>query len=142
MSEAARGAIKYLERYKQLISYEGMERHRHITPTDIDGVIDYAGNAFLYLECKHESVYFEKGLDQGQKTAIENLVESHRMAGHISVAFVFTHDCNSEDIIMARDQIVREIYFNHLWKSPKDPNWTVIQAVEWFEQYCKKFIYI
>jgi len=57
-----RGLIKYPSRYKQLISFEGLERHRKITPTDIDGLIDYAGNAFFYMECKLESKYFNEGI--------------------------------------------------------------------------------
>lgn len=52
--EVGRGEIKFIDRYKQLISYEGLERHRKITPTDIDGVIDYNGNAFIFLEGKLE----------------------------------------------------------------------------------------
>jgi hypothetical protein len=133
-----RGSIKYPDRYKQLISFEGLERHRKITPTDIDGLIDYAGNAFLYMECKLESKYFNEGIDFGQKKAIENLIESQRMSGCLSIAIIFTHNCNPDEIIIAKDQIVREVYFNHKWKCIKEKNWTVLKAVRWFENYCKK----
>lgn len=133
-----RGSIKYIDRYKQLISFEGLERHRKITPTDIDGLIDYAGNAFFYMECKLDIKYEEEGLDFGQRRAIENLIESHTIAGHIAMAIIFTHNCKSEEIILAKNKIVREIYFQHKWQTPKLNNWTVIQAIDWFEEYCKK----
>jgi len=132
-----RGTIKYKKRYKQLISYEGLERHRKITPMDIDGFIDYAGNAFFYMECKHESIYFEKGLEPGQKKAIENLIESHRIAGNLASAIIFTHHCNPDEIIIAKDMMVREIYFEHKWSCPKN-GLTVLRAIERFENYCKK----
>jgi len=132
-----RGSIRHLDRYKQLISFEGLERHRKITPTDIDGLIDYAGNAFFYMECKLESRYNEAGLDYGQRRAIENLIESHRMAGHLAMAIIFVHNCLPEELIIARDMNVREVYFEHKWKTPKS-NWLVINAINWFENYCKK----
>ena len=48
-----RGSIKFPVRYKQLITYEGMERMQKLTPTNIAGLIDYNGNAFIFIECKH-----------------------------------------------------------------------------------------
>lgn len=138
-----RGAIKYIERYKQLISYEGLERHRHITPTDIDGIIDYAGNAFFVMECKHEDKYYNEGLDLGQKKAIENMINAWREIGKISMAIVFIHNNQPEEIIMAKDAIVVQYYWRGKWQIPKNNNMTVLDAIKWFENYCKeKNIYI
>lgn len=137
MSDEKRGSIKFPERYKQLISYEGLERHRKITPTDIDGLIDYAGNAFLYMECKHINKYTQAGLDFGQRRALENLVNSNIESGKLSMAIIFTHNCNPDEIILAKDMIVQEVYFRNKWKPPKIKNWTVINAIEWFEKHCK-----
>jgi len=90
------------------------------------------------MECKLESKYNESGLDYGQRRAIENLIESHKMAGHIAIAIIFVHNCGSEEIIIAKDMIVKEVYFSHKWMTPKLDNWRVIDSVEWFENYCKK----
>ena len=133
MSE--RGKIKYLNRYKQLISYEGLVRHRNITPTDIDGFIDYNGCAFFYIEGKHEDKYNNGGLDFGQKRAIENLVNSNTQAGHTAAAIVFTHTCNSDEVIMAEKQPVREVYFQKKWT--KTTNCNVLDSIDRFEKYCK-----
>ena len=143
MSETARGAIKYKDRYKQLISYEGLERHRHITPTDIDGVIDYAGNAFFVMECKHEDKFLNEGLDNGQKMAIENMINGWIESGKLAMAIVFVHNKMTDEIIIAKDAIVVEYYFNAKWQTPKDIKQTVYDAVVWFENYCIKHnIYI
>lgn len=130
-----RGSIKFPKRYKQLISYEGLERHRKITPTDIDGFIDYNGNAFLYIEGKHIDKYTSCGLDYGQKKAIQNLVNSNEKAGHTATGIVFVHDCTHDEIIIAKDKPVVEIYFNYKWSSIS--NCSVIHAIERFESYCR-----
>lgn len=138
-----RGAIKYIDRYKQLICYEGLVRHRHITPTDIDGIIDYAGNAFFVLEGKHENKYYGEGLDYGQKTALENMINAWRESGRIAMAVVFIHNKDTEEIIIAKDAIVVEYYFDSKWQAPENRNKTVYDAILWFENYCKsKHIYI
>ena len=125
-----RGCIRHLDRYKQLISYEGMVRRRKITPTDIDGVIDYNGVCFLYIEGKFE----DAPMDFGQQKAIEHMVNSHIKAGHPACAIVFRHHCNAETIIVAKDQYVSKIYYRYEWK---DPNYscTVLEFIEKWEQY-------
>ena len=141
-ANSIRGSIKFIDRYKQLISFEGLERHRHITPMDIDGFIDYAGNAFFYMECKLESKYIETGLDMGQKYAIEHIIDAHIMANKMAAAIIFIHNSNPDEIIMARDMIVKEFYFDHKWRMAND-SCTVLDAIEWFEKHCKKLnIYI
>lgn len=111
MYEENRGTIKYLERYKQLISYEGLERHRKITPTDIDGLIDYGGNAFILIEGK----YGDKQIDKGQKMAIENLINTIEDAGKKACCLLFRHLCEPNEIIVARDCVVSDVYYERKW---------------------------
>lgn len=126
-----RGKIKYPERYKQLISYEGMKRMRNITPTDIDGFIDYNGISFVYVEGKLEG----KDVDYGQRKALENAVNSHTSAGHPSCAIIFRHNEAPENIIMAKDKTVSEIYYEKQWKPPKKNGITVLAFIELWEDY-------
>lgn len=134
MYEAARGTIKYLNRFKQVISFEGMERLRRITPTDIDGFIDYGGKFFIYMECKHEG----KDLEYGQRLAMENIVKSHTMAGHRACAIWFCHNSSYEDVIICKDQVVKSIYGgkNGKLRWINVYNKTVIQIIETLEKYC------
>ena len=131
MSE--RGEINYSGRFKQLISFHGIKRHRNITPTDIDALIDYNGNAFIFFEGKHEN----KDLDFGQKKAIENLVNGLSESGRPSCCFVFKHNSNVNDIVIAKDCLVTEIYFQGKWKCDIKKR-TVLQCIEDFEKYCVK----
>ena len=132
MPEAIRGSIRYIQRYKQLISFEGLERHRKITPTDIDGLIDYNGNAFIYMEFKTEG----KLIDFGQKKAIENVVDSHEIAGHRSCGVLIYHNVPSDRIIDAKSQIVNSIYQNHKWTDWSQSKRTVNEFIEIWENWC------
>lgn len=132
--EDRRGGIKHLSRYKQLISYEGLKRRRNITPTDIDGFIDYNGVSFVYMDAKLEN----KTLDYGQKLAYQHVVDSHSTAGHESCAIIFRHNEPPENIIDAHSSIVSEIYYNSKWSDVSYTQKTVLQWVESWEQYCEK----
>jgi len=131
MFDEDRGKIKYLDRYKQLISYEGMVRHRNITPTDIDGIIDYNGNAFIFLECKH----IGKALDTGQRRAYENIINGLSEAGKPAFCIHFAHDKEPEEIIIAKDCEVVELYFQHKWKEYHN---TLLKTIVLFEDKFRK----
>jgi hypothetical protein len=132
-----RGSIKYLGRYKQskLISYEDMVRRRSITPTDIDGFIDYNGRAFIWLEGK----LIDKEMDFGQQLALEHLVQMARDAGRFACVIVF-HFLEPEDtIIVAKNKYVYKSYdsISLQWKEPKHPV-TLLQYIIEIENYCEK----
>jgi hypothetical protein len=132
-----RGTIKYPERYIQskLISYQGMVRIRNITPTDIDGLIDYNGNVFVYLEGK----LIGKDLDYGQRLCFEHLVQSHEKAGNFSWVLVFEFNEPVTEIIIAKNKFVREIYESKRLKwRPPEKKITLIEAIEEIENYCTK----
>ncbi len=84
-----RGTIKNIARYLQskLLSFEGMESDRGITPTDIDGYTDYKGNAALVQEAK----VFNIVMEYGQRTALENFVKIYKQAGKVACAIVYEH---------------------------------------------------
>lgn len=127
-----RGRIKHLDRYKQLISYEGLERRRKITPTDIDGMIDYRGNAFIFLEGKLE----DKEIDYGQKLAIENIINGLSESGRPSCCLIFRHNKKPEELIIAKECIVSDIYYQHKWRYYNKQN--VLYYIEEFEKHWEK----
>tara|TARA_Y100000310_G_C20579340_1_gene762158 strand:+ start:854 stop:1306 length:453 start_codon:yes stop_codon:yes gene_type:complete len=119
---SVRGEIKYRDRAKQLISYRRLERMRNITPTDIDGFIDYNGNAFVYMDAK----LYEKEIDFGQKRAFENVINSHGKAGHPTCAIIFRHNSPSNEDIMAHSCYVDDYYSNLKWNGMK------LDALKWY----------
>jgi len=103
-----RGQIEHRERAKQLIDFGGL-RFGKITPTDIDGMIEYKGKAFVYYELK----YLNAPVPFGQKIAFEQSVKSHIEAGQQAIVMIVeheVHDCDED--IMANDCLVREFYQN------------------------------
>jgi hypothetical protein len=129
--DVGRGEIRNQERYKQLISYKGMVRHRNITPTDIDTFIDYNGNAFVYGDAK---LIGEK-ISYGQKTAFENIANSHNNSGRPTIVFVYRHSTPPEEEIIAANCIVSEIYWRDKWHYGEFG--TLIECVTKFEFFCK-----
>jgi len=111
-----------------------MERHRKITPTDIDGLIDYNGNSFVYIEGK----YYTKTIEFGQKRALENLVNSHNKAGNLSCAIIFVHNSPIDEIIMVKDQLIFQVYYNGKWsgKWQEKEYITVLGFIEKWEKMC------
>lgn len=127
-----RGNIKHKGRAQQINSFNGMIRRRNITPTDIDGIIDYGGKAFVILEGK----YGDADLPKGQRMALENLANTILEAKKKSVVIVYRHYIhNVNDEVNVSKQLVSEIYWKRKWfKIGYDK--TVIQIIEIFENDC------
>ncbi len=134
MHDDDRGKIKHPKRYKQLMCFGEMVRHRNITPTDIDGVYDYNGVAFLYLEGKHVS----KTIEYGQKLFYQNICKSHQKAGNEAAVIIFSHNMRADQLINVATQSVTCIYFDSTWTEMSGKSKTVIEMVERFEMHCKK----
>ena len=123
------GLIKFAKRNSQIIDFVGLNRRRGITPTDIDGFIDYGGNAFVYFDAKVEGV----PVSVGQRRAYENIVNSHRKAGNRAVAFIFRHNTPHEESVIASEGIVDEVYTTAGWRKNQDGQ-TVIELIEEIEK--------
>jgi hypothetical protein len=126
-----RGNIKYKSRAQQINSFSGLIRRRNITPTDIDGLIDYNGKAFIILEGK----YGDAELPKGQRMALENLANAMLDGSKKVVVIVFRHNIHNvnQDINVSL-QPVTEIYFKRKWFSITLKN--TLEVIEIFEKYC------
>ncbi len=126
MSE--RGEIQNEKRAKQLNNFNNL-RYGNITPTDIDGCIEYHNKGYIFIEIK----YGDKDLPFGQKLALERLVIDTSKA-KASIAIVAEHlvDNPQEQVNVASCK-VREIFYfvDKKWRPPKRPV-NVSQAVERF----------
>lgn len=109
--DSNRGKYQYTDRARQLIRFDEMV-FGNITPTDIDGLIEYHNKAFIIYELKHGDAEIPKG----QKLAIERMVDAFRQSGKEAVAFLCKHSVdNPEEDIKAADAIVKSIYWNGAW---------------------------
>jgi len=128
-----RGKIRNENHAKQLNDFSGLLRRRGITPTDIDGLIDYNGKAFIFLEGKHANT----ALPMGQKMALENIAKAIQDAKREVIIFVFRHNVEQSQQITVADQLVTEIYYQRRW-FPPTKKLNVLDAIIIFESLCEK----
>lgn len=108
-----RGKFQCLERAKQLISFEGLQ-YGHGSPTDVDGLLEFDNKVFVFFELKHRNAV----MPQGQKLALERIINNLDLAGKKSVLFVASHSVdNPEQKVFAADSRVTGVYFKGRWHS-------------------------
>ena len=114
-TDAPRGDIRHLDRYKQLISWSGLETPRKITPTDCEGLMDFGGIALINIELKLIDAPFH----YGQKLAFQNMIDTYNEAGKKGCIILARHNSKPEEIIDGANCIVETIYVNKEWHSVK-----------------------
>ena len=81
--DANRGVIQNRERARQIIDFSGL-RYGNITPTDIDGCIEYQDKGVAFIEIKHR----DSPMPKGQELALTRLVDNNSTAGKRAVLYV------------------------------------------------------
>jgi len=119
--ENERGKIYNRERAQQIIDFSGL-RFGTKTPTDIDGLLDYNNDVFIFMEFK----YGNKEMDSGQQLALERICDESKTACYVLVA---THNHEVDEDIDAAGAIVRKYRHNKKWIIPKGKT-TVKNAIE------------
>ncbi len=96
-----RGEIEHRERARQLRDFRGLVWGT-ITPTDLDGFLDFGNKVFIFIEYK----YKDKKMDRGQELALERLVD---IVPKPCIAIHATHnqDDPRKDIDSANAKVVR-----------------------------------
>ena len=115
--ENARGVYKNEKRGRQLLLFDGL-KYGSITPTDIDGLIEYRNYLWLIYEAK----FAGKDVPQGQRVALERLIRNIRIAKKHGIAMIVEHKVQStaSDVYL-KDCMVRELITteNLRWRPPK-----------------------
>ena len=108
-----RGVIQNRERSRQIIDFRDL-RYGNITPTDIDGFIEYKGLAFVFLEYK----YGDAEMPYGQALAFTRACDAFEQAGKHAAILECHHtisDCTKD--IPAADIPTKRIYWRGKWYS-------------------------
>ena len=127
MSWDRRGVIFNRDRRRQIVDYSRL-RHGLITPTDLDGLIDYHDGRFAFLELKYMTAH----LSDGQKKALVRLVDRIDKSGAMAALFVATHEVHDPNRDVPADLcIVRAIYSCRSWQHV-DGSPTLREAVDEF----------
>ena len=100
--QESRGNIHSPGRAAQLRDFSGL-RYGNITPTDIDGLIEYKNLGYILLELK----YLTPTLDPGQELALERLTDDLERSGKSCCCIIAVHNVeNTKQMIPAADTIV------------------------------------
>jgi len=99
-----RGEINNRDRAKQLRDYSGL-CYGNITPTDIDGLIEYKNTAYIIIELK----YMDVEIQFGQGLALERLVDDLEHKGKPTLCIISSHNQHNpkKDIDVAKTQVVK-----------------------------------
>jgi len=111
-----RGEIENIKRKQQINNFRGL-LYGKITPTDVDGLIEYKNKAWVLIEVK----YLENTLPFGQRLAFERLINDVSQKKQ-AIAIVAEHSVhNTEQDIMVDGCRVREYYLSDKkrWMEPK-----------------------
>jgi hypothetical protein len=119
-----RGAIYNKEKALQVNNFEGLKFGK-ITPTDMDGFIDFGDKIFIFLEGKHKDV----PMPYGQKLAFERLCSAADKAGKFSVILLANHDIDPPADVNFDTLPVVKYYHKGEWRTPKTPI-TVKQSID------------
>lgn len=122
-----RGQIYNREKANMQNDFSGVRFRGNITPTDIDGFIDFGNDGFVFLETKGYGAY----MTLGQRKALERLCKAAEGAGIPSIAIKSIHyNVPPEDIDVA-NSMVHEYWYDGRWKREKSGR-TVKQLIDVF----------
>jgi hypothetical protein len=107
-----RGEINKPDRASQLRDFSGL-RFGNITPTDIDGLIEYKNLGYVIFELK----YMNTEIPKGQELALERLTDDLQKSGKTCLCLISNHqtsDCNIP--IDAANTIVQRYRYKGKWR--------------------------
>lgn len=119
-----RGKIQNRERAKQLRDFSGL-RFGSITPTDIDGFVEFGDKLFVWIEAKVVGA----SVCKGQRLALQRQCDAVQESGRTAAVLVIEHDTNPEEDIDFARCLVREYRFKGQWQYPTKPV-TCREAIE------------
>lgn len=124
MSE--RGEIDNRERAKQLRNFSGL-RYGNITPTDIDGLIEYKNIAYVIIETK----FGDAQLPLGQLIALERLCDDLQNYKHTILIISKHNHPVTEDIDLANSIVIKYRWMRKWIEMCNNP-YTVRKLIDWF----------
>lgn len=125
MSE--RGVIQHRDRARQLVSFADLRVGNTITPTDIDGLIEYHAKAFFFFELKHT----DAALPYGQQLALERLCDAVAIVKPLTALVIARHAIPVEEDVDASKCIVERIRFQGKWHATRTSP-TLRSVVDWW----------
>ena len=123
-----RGAIRNKKCARILRDFTGLQFEYGITPTDVDGYVEFGDKTFIFIEAKYKDTQIYKG----QRLALERLCDVVSESRH-SLLILASHNVSPEDNIPVDYANIRVVKFRHKkeWRKPSSPL-TVRQLIDFF----------
>ncbi len=115
-SQYERGAIHTRQRATQGRDFTGL-LYGNITPTDLDGLIDFQDRVWIFIEVK----YGATPVPFGQRLALERLADAVAESGRAALAIIAEHDTPAEKDIDVANCRVREYRSTGEWRALSRP---------------------
>ena len=124
----ADGIIKNICYARQRADFNGM-RFGTITPTDIDGFVEFRNQAFVFIETKHGNT----DLPQGQRLALERVCDRVQKSGAEAMVLVLRNEKTGNDAptYLIAPLLVIQYRYKYRWHVP-NPSISAYQAIEKF----------
>lgn len=130
-----RGKMYNYERYTQVKDFSGLVFERNISPTDIDGLLDFGNEIFVFIELKCKG----GGMTYGQQLAFTRLVDNMEKAGKEAVLIVASHNTDKNEEIDCKNALVTTRYRKGEWTFPLNTGRTLRNDIDKFLAFiCKK----
>lgn len=121
-----RGVIQNRARKQQIADMSGL-RFNKITPTDLDGFLDFGNRLFVFIEGK----FIATPVSFGQQLAIDVLCDAcHAPPARYAFAIIADHHHPSDEDIDFANMTVRTIRQNGKWVAPMRKGTTVRAAID------------
>ena len=120
------GVIRHRTRSLQVNDFRNL-RYGKITPTDIDGALEFNGKLFIFIEAK----FIGTPIGRGQELFLERITDSLTFnPQRFAYAIIADHHHPSDEDVDFSNMTVRTIRQNGRWKTPMQRGLTVRQAID------------
>ena len=130
MDDSQRGKIRNKVYALQVNDFSGLKFEGGITPTDIDGLIEYHNQGYIFIETK----YKDAEILHGQKLAFQRLCDNLNRTKP-TIFLIASHETKTEDDIDVAGAIVTELRWMERWVVYKVKKTTVREFIERFMRY-------
>lgn len=107
-----RGIIQYQRRFHQAVDFKGL-RFENITPTDIDGFVEYRGKVFILFKFKHVDATYD--INGGQMKALTMTCDAIQTDSRHAMILLCRHDKPPHMDIVAYETLVEAVYHKRVW---------------------------
>jgi hypothetical protein len=124
VNNSIRGKEYNRERAGQPKDYSGLT-YGKITPTDIDGIVEFRDKLFVLLEYKFNGAE----VPHGQKVCMERVVDAIASSQRVALAIVADHFNPTNQEIDCANASVRTVYYRAKWHD-QDGKKTVKESID------------